>query len=508
LYRSDGMRAVAILGLALGLALAAFPAHAHSQTFRVVVVPGLELTDLERLESRGAVGLFVPGAGPETSGPAARASLERGEVRNSLRNGVPKGSPLIAVETAAEPPARGPAIVLSLPRGGEQPNDRRYPIAVLGRGYQGLLTSESTRIAGLVSVADVAPTALGGADGLEWDAGAGGVTELERLDRRIDANNDARKTASRLAAALLLVLALAARRAAVLGVAALLAANLVLGIVGPETEWVLIAAVALGVAVGGPIVAAAVRSANGVALAFVTVLVAYLVAFLVDERWIALSPLGPTQNARFYGVSNLLETLLLVPALAGGALLARRHLGLLGAVAALALVVVAGSRFGADGGGAVVLAVGFAVLASALVDMRRRWLVPAVVGAVAFAVAALALEAATGATSHVTGALEGGPGGLASDLRDRIALSYARATEHEQNVVIVVGGIAVLAVLAFRVLRSTRPLHERALPIAFLAAIATSLVVNDSPVDVVIMGLTCYLALSSPSGRPRLPRGT
>ena len=36
-------------------------------------------------------------------------------------------------------------------------------------------------------------------------------------------------------------------------------------------------------------------------------LVAYLVAMGVDDRWVALSPLGPSQNARFYGISNLLE---------------------------------------------------------------------------------------------------------------------------------------------------------------------------------------------------------
>ena len=39
---------------------------------------------------------------------------------------------------------------------------------------------------------------------------------------------------------------------------------------------------------------------------------------------VALSPFGPSQAGRFYGVSNLLETFLLVPALLGAALLGRR----------------------------------------------------------------------------------------------------------------------------------------------------------------------------------------
>jgi hypothetical protein len=490
------MRAFAILGL-LGVALVIFPAEAASQAFRVVVVPDLELRDLERLERRAAVGLLVPGAGPETSEPSARAALERGKVRNSLRNGVPAGPPLILVETATGPPAEGPAIVLALPRGGDQPNDRRYPIAVLGQGFGGLLTSKSTRIPGLVSIADVAPTALGRAGALGSQAEAGAADELERLDRRIDTHNDARKTASRLAALAVLALALIAPRAAVLGVAALVLVNLVLGVAGAESEWIPIAALPLAVIVGGLVAAAGARSAGAVGFALAATLAAYLVAFLVDERWIALSPLGPTQNARFYGVSNLLETLLLVPALVGGAVLARRHLALLGAVAALAFVVVAGNRFGADGGGAVVLGAGFLVLAATLAGLRGRRLALTVAASVALITAVLALEAATGTTSHVTRALEGGPSGLAADLRDRISLSYARATEHRQNAAIVLGGIAAFVLLAARLLRLPTPLAERALPVAFLAAIATSLVVNDSPVEVVITGLACYLAVEA-----------
>lgn len=493
------MRALAILGLAAAL----FPTNAAAQTFRVVVVPDLEIADLERLSSQGAVGLLVPGAGPKTSERAARASLDRGQVRNSLRDGLPAGTQLITHETASEPPATGRAIVLSLPRGGEQPNDRRYPIAVLGPGFRGLLTSDSTRIPGLVSIADVAPTALGRDEGLGSEPEAEPIAELERLDERIDANNGSRKTASRLAAVLLVLLALAAPRAAVLGVAVLLAANLVLGIVGTTSESVLLALFVLAVAVGGPVASLAIRSAIGVGLVLAAVLGAYLLAFLVDDRWVALSPLGPTQNARFYGISNLLETLLLVPALAGAALLARRHVALAGVVAAVAFVVIAASRFGADGGGAVVLAVGFAVLAAALAGAGRRQLALLIVAALAVVVGAIALEAATGTTSHVTRALESGPGGLASDLRDRIELSYARATEHWQNVAIVLGGIVVLGALAVRLLRSSRPLAERALPLAFLAAIATSLVVNDSPVDVVIAGLACYLAVEAYALRPQ-----
>ena len=139
---------------------ATVPATASAQERRVVVVPGLEAGDLAALTDRGAVGLLVPDAGPRTSGARARAALERGAVRNSVLGGLPKGEARLDVETAGTVPS-GPAIVLGLPTGGEQPNHRRYPIAVLGEGYRGVLTSDSTRIPGLVSIVDVAPTALG-----------------------------------------------------------------------------------------------------------------------------------------------------------------------------------------------------------------------------------------------------------------------------------------------------------------------------------------------------------
>ena len=43
-------------------------------------------------------------------------------------------------------------------------------------------------------------------------------------------------------------------------------------------------------------------------------LAAYLLVLGFDPESVALSPFGPSQAGRFYGVSNLLETMLLVPA--------------------------------------------------------------------------------------------------------------------------------------------------------------------------------------------------
>ncbi len=455
-----------------------------------MVVPGLEAGDLAALTDRGAVGLLVPDAGPETSGARSRAALERGAVRNSILGGLPEGDSLLDVETSGTVPA-GPAIVLGLPTGGEQPNDRRYPIAVLGEGYRGVLTSDSTRIPGLVSIVDVAPTALGEDGALGSSADDDPLTTLSELDDRIEANRDAKPVVLLLSLALIVAVATFFPAGVLPAFAALLLANLALGAVESTEVWV-DALVVVGAVAISLLLARAPPLVHG--LLMVGVLGAYLVAMAVDERWVALSPLGPTQNARFYGLSNLLATLLLVPALAGAVLLGRRFgLWAFAAVAALSLITVGGSSFGADGGGAVVLLVAFVVLAALEHGFDRRL----AIGAAAIAVV-LAVALAVGGSSHVTDALEDGPVGLAEDLGRRVQLSVERATAGWGVALLVFGGIAVLAALALR--------ERRPLLISLLAALAVSLVVNDSPNDVVVAGLACYLVLSSAPGLARPAR--
>lgn len=490
----------------VALALAFFTmlvGEAQATEFRVIAAPGLTFENLDDWEDEAAIGLVVPDAGPETSEQRARTALARGEVRNSLRGGPPGGRALIELLPLRDMSEGPPMIVVGLPQGGEQPNDRRYPVAVFGNGFEGLLVSDSTRIPGLVSIADIAPTALGQEDGLSWQAADDPASELVALDRRISENNDSRLPATLLAAALILVLAFVRPRAALLGFATGLAANLVLGVAGVSEPWVVLVVIGLAVAIGAPLLAEVLRSGFAVGAALVAVLVAYLVVLGIDGPSVALSPFGPTQNARFYGISNLLETLFLVPAFAGAALVARRFGAAgFGVVALLVLVLVAGSRFGADGGGAIVLAAGFAVLAVLLANARPRAFALAGAAAVGLVALLVALDAATGGSSHVTRALEDGPRGLASDLAERVELSLARLTANPLVAVVVVLGVVLLALLVTRTVRADSPLAERAAPLALAAAIAASLIVNDSPNDVVLGGLVGYLAVE----RGMLPR--
>jgi hypothetical protein len=479
----------------LGLALTALLAgSAEAAELRVVVVPELELADLEALSQRGAIGLLVPDAGPKTNGARALAALERGAVRNSLLGDEPPGSRLIEAVFARNVPTSR-VIVLALPRGGTQPNDRRYPIAVLAPGYRGLLTSGSTRIPGLVSIVDVAPTALDQEDALGSTPADDPVRTVTDLDARIRANREAKPAVLLVSLALLVALAVFLPSAVLPGFAAILLANLALGITGATDAWV-DAAVIVALVAASLVFARLPLVAHGLLLA--ATLAAYLVAMGLDERWVALSPLGPTQNARFYGLSNLLATLLLVPALAGAVLLGRKFgMWAFAVVVALALVTVGGSQFGADGGGVIVLLAAYAALVARYYGLNRRTALAA-----AGILAVLAIALAVGGESHVTSALGDGPVGLAEDLSRRLRLSWLRATAGWGVGLLVGAGIAALALLAVR--------ERRPLLTAYLVALAVSLLVNDSPNDVIVAGLAGYLALSSAPGvaRPAGERAT
>jgi hypothetical protein len=469
-----------VLGTAATVALAALaaaPGVAAGGTC-VLAQPGYQLEHVD-LGGGAAVGLVVPDAGPTTSERRARTWLSRGEVENSLRGDPSAGVARIRVDCAAR------RIVVGVPAGGPRRNDRRYAI-VDRRGTRGVLTSDSTRIRGLVSIADVARGRL------ESSTHADPLRYLRELDERIDENGRARVPAAATVALLLVALALVRPPAALLGFVTALAGNLVLGVAGVSDPPLVVAALAIATLAALPL-ARLLASPLAVAAACCGVLAAYGSAMALDATSVALSPFGPTQNGRFYGLSNLLTTLLLVPSLAAAALAAKRFgWWAFGAVAAVALAVVAGSRLGADGGGALVLAAGYCGLAAALLPRGRRLRA----GAVALAGAAVVVTAAIaiGPATHVTQTIGQGPSAVAGELGERIRLSWLRATERWETSLAVGASIAALAVL---VARGPRP----PLAVAFTVATAASLVLNDSPREVAVGGVVGYLALSRLSAR-------
>jgi mono/diheme cytochrome c family protein len=403
---------------------------------------------LDRYAGSGAIGLAVPGAGPTVTRDSALNTLLTGKVVSSLLGGAPAGAPLIRLD--AGPP---PDTLVVLPPSGESENTR-YPIAVTP-GPRGVLTSSSTRIDGLVSLSDVAHGRL------EVVSVKDPVATLERLEHRIERNDRIRLPLTLLLGGLAYIVAVIAPGLAPRVVLLGLAANLWLA------GWWVVALVALAAAV------------LPLGLACASVLLAYLLALGLDAESIALSPFGPSQAGRFYGVSNLLETMLLVPAILGPALLGR--LGI--AVAGLSLVAVAGSRFGADGGGLLVLLAAYATLLVRTHGIRldARRVAALVVAGVAVAIVLVGLDAAIGGSSHVTQAVGDGPGAVLGDIADRLELSARRTFGAFGPAFAVLASLAVLVVVATR--RPRRPLTD-----AVLVALLVSLVVNDTPGDVIGFG--------------------
>jgi hypothetical protein len=460
-----------------------------AQTVAVVVVP-----PGQPFPTRGAIGLFVPGSGQTVSHESALAALVRGKTRKSVLGGKPGGRPLISI---SKHPAET-TIYLSLPPAGSHPNTRRYPIAIVGPGYRGILVSRSTRIRGLVSITDIAPTALALERGerpvIRARADDDAAADVAELDLRLARNHDVRLwetlilVGAVLGGALLAVLFRSEylARAALLVAPSVLAAALVLSaaeITRPGRVVGLLPVIALGMAALLAIPRALLP------WALLGFLVAYLIVFVGWPEVASFSAIGssPDGGGRFYGAGNLVETVLLTVSLEAAALLGPRSIPW---VLALALVTVGWSKAGADGGGIVVLLAAFAMLASRTYGVRwtSRRVALAIAGGAALVAVLVGLDAASGGSSHVTHAFRKGPVSLAEDLASRLHISVASLGSSAVQATVFAVSIVSLVVLATR--RPRFPAGD-----ALLVGIAVSLVVNDSPGAVASAGALSYAVL-------------
>jgi hypothetical protein len=332
-------------------------------------------------------------------------------------------------------------------------------------------------------------------------ADANAPRTLTDLDDRLTEAHDARNAANAvLVAAIVALTGLAlVRRSELVGRAAVLAAPAAL----------LAALLLSAVDVPSPLLFGALAVAAALATATLPlgpVLVAFLIAYgAVLAAWPEVNSLAilgphPDGGGRFYGITNQVSTLMLVPALLGAALLA--PVGLV-PVASLALVISGWSEIGADGGGALVLAAAFTVLAFRLrgLALTPRRLVLVGAGALGVGIALVAVDAVTGGSSHVTRAVGEGPGDLAGDVGHRLRVSFDGATSSWHAALLVVAGVAVLVWLALREPRS--PALDAA-----LAGLAVSFAVNDTPTDVAAFGALACGALYAWERvrRPAAPR--
>jgi hypothetical protein len=338
------------------------------------------------------------------------------------------------------------------------PENRALAIGIAGRGFDGDLTSDSTRTDGYVLSTDIAPTIL---DRFGLPAppamsgrpirseGAVDAAAVESLGERMAAVSERRGPV--IGVGLLVWLgALAAALAATRGRAARLGLELLglsvvylplLLLLGAALEPGLRAEQLLTIA-GAPLLAlltlAALRGYRALAVASAVVVLAHAADVVAGSPLSSLSLLGPNPGlgVRFYGIGNELEALLAVLVVAGtGAALSsfapprwgksptREALVFLAVGIGFAFVFAAG-RFGADVGAAIVLPVGAAVAAAVATRRRRTALL---VVAVPFGVLALLalIDLASGADAHLTRSVldAGGLDDLADVAQRRLQLS-------------------------------------------------------------------------------------
>jgi hypothetical protein len=484
------VRLIALLAVLLSAVVAlAAPGVASArqsppgEILHVVVVDRMSDATFALLARRGAVGLLRPSYGPTTNRRRALAELVRGTEVNARLGGVPKGKPLINTNKAPLYPNCSNCIVVQLPpRGKPIPNDRLYRIAVIGRGFHGLLTSPTTQIRGLVSIVDIEPTDMGrsSATSLSWtpSKSTASLGQLSRLDHAIGANNRLKFAALFILAGVLLALALLGLRAAVTAVPAALLVNLALGVGQVSNEVLLCAAISAGTVLVAFALARLCRSESALLALYGGVVALYAFLMVTRPEWQAVNPFGPTQNSRFWGIGNQVETLLLAPLLAG-AFLARRRFGIVGFVlfGVFGLVVMTDNRFGADGGGAIALGIALAVLGTRLFKLGARGFVGLLASA-AFAVLWIVSRGlAHPGPNHLRSAFSDHGAGLLSSLESRWPLSYLPALHTWQLVVPLLFVLAASFALAWRFARQQ---STRDLLLAFGVAIVTSLLVNDS----------------------------
>jgi hypothetical protein len=410
---------------------------------------------------------------------------------------------------------RGDDLLIAFERAPPE-EDEALAVGVAGRGFDGNLTSDSTRTDGYVLSTDIAPTILERL-GIEVPSQMSG--QPIRSEGSIDAA-EIESLGNRMAV-------ISARRGPVIGVSLLVwvAVFGLAALVGSaRIERVAVRLLALSVVllplllllgaalepgregeqllvmVGAPLLAAltlfSLRGYRALAVASATVVLAYAVDVIAGSRLVALSLLGPNPGlgVRFYGIGNELEAMLAVLVVAGtGAALTGfaprvaprpAAAGFL-ATGLLFAVVFAAGRFGADVGAAIVLPVGAAAAAAAILPGRRRRLLIVVAAPLGLLALIALTDLLSGANAHLTRSVldAGGLGDLADVAQRRLQLS---AHSFARPVVLfflpLIGALAVIAILRRdRVRAWLAPVPAlRAGLLGALVATAVGTLANDS----------------------------
>ena len=405
-----------------------------------------------------------------------------------------------------------------------------WPTAIAGEGFDGNLTSDSTRTDGVVLATDVAPTVLdwlgvevpdemnGSAIRAEGEADPAEVADLQ--DKLAD--RPSRDTVGLLPLAAWLLLASGA--ALVFRGRVARTAMVLFGLACAWAPFLLLVAAALDASepasallmgVGAVALAALTArflpGAGGLALACAVTVGAHAIDVVAGSPYTALSVLGPNPGGgvRFFGIGNELEAILTTLTLVGaGAWLSTRPnltpraaAGWFLAIAAVATLAFAPGRFGADVGAAIVLGVGGATAAVLALGIERRRAMLLVLGGGVLALAALfAIDLVLGGAHLSRSVLGAGEAGdLADVIERRVSLMTGTFTDPVYPELLVITG--ALLIIGFVRREAILAWFGAAWPArcGFLGALAGVLLgtlANDSGSVLLVLG-TIYLGASA-----------
>jgi hypothetical protein len=368
----------------------------------------------------------------------------------------------------------GPDDLLIVFAAGSRSEQQLWPTGVTGAGFDGNLTSDSTRTDGVVLATDVAPTVLEWL-GVDVPAEMNGTAiraegerdpdEVADLQARL-ADRPSRDTVALLpltiwllaaTAVALLFRGRAARTAFLLfGLACAWAPLMLLGAAAVDaSEPASALMMGLGAAALAGLTAWVVPGPGGLALACALTVGAHAIDVIAGSPYTSLSVLGPNPGGgvRFFGIGNELEAILTVLTLvgAGAWLSTRRDLSgrsaaawFLG-IAAAATLAFAPGRFGADVGAAIVLGIGGATAAVMATGIERKRAIALVLGGGALSLAALFLiDLALGGAHLSRSVLGAGEASDIADVIDRRLTLMVRTFTHPVYPELLIASVAVL----------------------------------------------------------------
>jgi hypothetical protein len=411
-------------------------------------------------------------------------------------------------------------------------------VGIAGEGFDGNLSSDTTRTPGFVLATDVAPTILGrygieipdemSGSPIRSEGDLDAAAVQDRADRMkvVSKRRDAVVLRNLIAWFLLAALATALSRGragraafAILGLSVIYLPALLLAGAAVRPEDPVMERLIVGL--GAPLLAALTfylrRGWEALAIACGVTLGAYAVDVVAGSPLTAQSLLGPNPGlgVRFFGIGNELEALLavVIPIGVGASLAAASAQGrepgrrmavaaFLGVGGAMALIFAAG-RFGADVGAAIVFPAGAAVAALAVPGVagavRKRRLMALLVAAPVIGLALLfAIDLILGGDAHLSRSVldAGGASELADVAERRLRLS-ASSFGRGVRTVLFWSCVAALVVVVVRRRLILGWLAQAPLARAGFAgagaAVALGIVANDSAATFLTIGTIAML---------------